>query len=771
MPERDFVAQTFGRFRTRSLLAAGGTAAVYEAHDETSGKRVALKVFDTTKVDPRRTRREYALAERFRDDSRFVTVLAIGCDDEHHWIAMEFVDGGTLADYLKGIENPCAPENARELLGVVVQVAEAIHALHVQDILYRDLKPSNVLLSAGRPILCDFGTAKPRRPTAEEQLSEPHVFPGTLSFASPEQVQGRQLSPASDVWALGVLAYVVFAKQTPWTADEHSDLMRCIVRERAPRLPAAAPRWLQRVLDTALSKDPRHRQPSARCFAEDLARVRAGERPTWLPSVPVRLWRWVQREPLAAGIVLLLLVLLGLEFRNARLERANSELVHATAELRRENLRARARRNEGLGDDAAAIGSWETALVSYRAAMPHASDPVSLELKTIEALDGALRPDEARARLRALLKRGGLGVHADRARLLSMDATRRPGFKFVGRASRELKQLLQRKNDLDPADAAYARALLTADVGTAILQLKRALGYDPHHRRANEMLVPTLILAGHFEEAARKAEAFAGVFHQDPGAIALRRLCARVRGERMPDLPGGLPAHTVAMLRSSDSFYAAWAQIAAAGRSLGDVLVRKFLHREVSLGPVVLQVVKGALIAQFGGRKHEILYRVAPAASQAWTSIVLESIVLNFSTDRAEQARDALTELMTRSADGYVYFARALADIKLDDVEAAAADMYEAALRPSMMHGFQKAAITYALVETQGSGERFARHATHLLLRAASDPGRFGYESEDDGRFLRRIARSMKLGAVADYVRATWKPTTRAGSRERRTKE
>ena len=245
-----------GRYRLERLLGAGGMASVWLARDDRLDRLVAVKVMsDSLAADPsyaRRFEREARTAAGL-SHTNLVRVFDYETDGPRPALVMEYVEGGTLAEAVeRGEPAPVDPETlARELL-------EALAHVHAAGIAHRDVKPANVLLGAdGRARLTDFGIAQPEDATRLTQIG---AVIGTVKYLAPEVIQGADASPASDLFAAGV-----------------------VLRECAgPSPPARLARLVERLTDA----EPDRRPGSARAALDELGALRrgraasAGEAPT-----------------------------------------------------------------------------------------------------------------------------------------------------------------------------------------------------------------------------------------------------------------------------------------------------------------------------------------------------------------------------------------------------------------------------------------------------------------------------------------------------------
>lgn len=246
-----------GRYRLRERLGYGGMGRVWRAHDEVTGREVAVKeprVADTLTSRERATayvriRREAAAAARV-DHPSVVTVHEVVMEGGRPWIVMEWVPGGSLADVLE--RGPVSP---REAARIGLPVLAALEAAHGAGVLHRDVKPGNVLLGAeGRVVLSDFGVALVE---GERQVTEPGAIMGSPEYLAPERALGRRPGPESDLWSLGVLLFEAVEGRSPFRRQTTLSTLRAIVSDH-PRPPVnAGP--LGPLITRLLSKEPGER--------------------------------------------------------------------------------------------------------------------------------------------------------------------------------------------------------------------------------------------------------------------------------------------------------------------------------------------------------------------------------------------------------------------------------------------------------------------------------------------------------------------------------
>ncbi len=253
------------RYRPLRPLGSGGSASVWLAHDTRQDREVALKIVRREGKAAARADREVDAAARLRHP-RCLRVLALDRDDDHVYVAYEYVRGRTLREALGSGEM-----SDRDAVEAAAQILDGLAHAHGKRIVHRDVKPANVMLDEGDAIsvrLLDFGLAHLEE---AETLTAVGDVPGTLTYVSPERLAGRPTTGAADVWATGVVLWEALAGWHPFASSSPIETARRI-REGAqplgtlrPDLPADLCTLVDRMLDL----DPR-RRPSAKHLARAL---------------------------------------------------------------------------------------------------------------------------------------------------------------------------------------------------------------------------------------------------------------------------------------------------------------------------------------------------------------------------------------------------------------------------------------------------------------------------------------------------------------------
>ncbi|MBC8104830.1 MAG: protein kinase [Cytophagales bacterium] len=259
--------QTLGRYQIVREIARSNDV-VYEALDPTMNRRVAVKELALTASLVGEARRQRI--ERFYREARaagamshpnIVTIYEVGEDRGRYFIAMEYLEGGTLREKLS--LSGALPLS--EALKVGIALCDALDYAHHHGIVHRDIKPDNVhLLPGGRVKLTDFGIA---RIAHEEQLTVAGQVFGTPSYMSPEQILGGQIDARTDIFSLGVLLYEMTTGRKPFTQPGDSVItITYRITHDPPPVPTGVPYSIESAFDRALSKDPAGRYATAADF-------------------------------------------------------------------------------------------------------------------------------------------------------------------------------------------------------------------------------------------------------------------------------------------------------------------------------------------------------------------------------------------------------------------------------------------------------------------------------------------------------------------------
>ncbi|TXS75465.1 Stk1 family PASTA domain-containing Ser/Thr kinase [Corynebacterium sp. LK11] len=260
-----------GRYRIGATIAHGGMSTVYCATDLRLDRRVAAKVMDPRFVDDESFRIRFereARAVAHLNDESLVNVYDQGTDPAGHvFLIMEFVDGGTLRELLRQ-RGPMPPHAAAVVMRSVLR---ALSVAHSRGMVHRDIKPENVLIASdGRVKLADFGLV---RAAADAKVTSNSVIVGTVAYLAPEQVTGESISPASDVYAAGILLFELLTGTTPFIADSSLGVAMKRLNEDVPppsEFIDGVPEEFDELVARACSRRPEDRFETAEEFGDAL---------------------------------------------------------------------------------------------------------------------------------------------------------------------------------------------------------------------------------------------------------------------------------------------------------------------------------------------------------------------------------------------------------------------------------------------------------------------------------------------------------------------
>ncbi len=272
---QDYIGKQIDRYRIIERLGMGGMAVVYKAYDLRLEREVALKLIRTEEIPPsqyerlmKRFEREAKAQARF-NHRHIVQFLDFGVENDHPYMVMAYIEGGTLKERIKG------PVKYQQAVSWLLPIADALAYAHQLGVVHRDVKPSNILFDkTDQPLLTDFGIAKTLE-SNDATLTGTGLGVGTPEYMAPEQWLGNTVA-ATDQYALGVVLFELLTGQKPYTAETPMAVGFKQMNEplRPPHeFVMGIPASVEHVLFKALSKDPVDRYDDMRAYQKALARL------------------------------------------------------------------------------------------------------------------------------------------------------------------------------------------------------------------------------------------------------------------------------------------------------------------------------------------------------------------------------------------------------------------------------------------------------------------------------------------------------------------
>ncbi len=311
-PARQFAG---GKYLLVEEVGRGGMGVVWKAWQVDLRRYVAIKILVGTMwtdVELKRFYREAQMAASLSHPN-IGSIYEVGAHDGKHYIAMEFVEGDSLARLIAPPSNKQGTARAvkhlppRRAIEILREAALAADYAHSKKIIHRDLKPHNIMVQRtdGRVYVMDFGLAKPIR--AKDSITMSDAIVGTPQYMSPEQARGEAVDRRTDIFSLGAVLYHVLTGHPPFDGRSPAEVMMSVLADDPPPMRMLNSRIhadVETICLKALDKDRDRRYDSARSLADDLGRYLEGEPISARPlSRREKLWREARRRPIVAALV------------------------------------------------------------------------------------------------------------------------------------------------------------------------------------------------------------------------------------------------------------------------------------------------------------------------------------------------------------------------------------------------------------------------------------------------------------------------------------
>jgi tRNA A-37 threonylcarbamoyl transferase component Bud32/tetratricopeptide (TPR) repeat protein len=261
-----------GKYTILGEIGRGAMGIVYKATDPYIGRTVAVKTirFDVLGQGPERDMAQ----KRFMREAHsagnlshpnIVTIYDVGEDGDQSYIAMEYIEGSSLEEFI----NSKKRLNLVEIVSLIEQVANALDTAHRKGVIHRDIKPANILIDQeGKPHLVDFGIAR----LSTSTMTQTNMIMGTPYYMSPEQIAGKKVDNRSDIFALGGVLYEILTGQKPFPGESITTVIYKIMNENPPparNFQKNLPEGLEPILQRALAKEPAARYQTCRELADE----------------------------------------------------------------------------------------------------------------------------------------------------------------------------------------------------------------------------------------------------------------------------------------------------------------------------------------------------------------------------------------------------------------------------------------------------------------------------------------------------------------------
>lgn len=290
------------RYRLIDRIGSGGMSVVHRAQDLSLGRIVAVKILNENLTDDegflRRFQREAHAAANLSHPN-IVTVHDIGQDGNRHYIVMEYIDGRTVKQLVRLQNQQGQPLPVSRALDLAIQICAGIGYAHRANLVHCDVKSQNILVTRDdRVKVADFGIARALS-EATQHTADSQIW-GTPHYFSPEQAAGQPASPASDVYAIGVVMFELLTGRLPFIAETHTALALKHMHEPPPRaadINPLVPPQLDQIVRKVMSKEPAARYRTADQFGRILSAYRESSLQATGPVTPVSIMELAPQPP------------------------------------------------------------------------------------------------------------------------------------------------------------------------------------------------------------------------------------------------------------------------------------------------------------------------------------------------------------------------------------------------------------------------------------------------------------------------------------------
>jgi len=278
------IGQTISHYRILEKLGEGGMGVVYKAQDTRLDRFVAIKFLPSTSPENKARFLQEAKATAALSHPNILSVYDVGESDGSMFLVLELIDGAPLSAYIAGLKTGSGIP-VKQAMDWMVQIAHGLKAAHEKDVIHRDIKPHNIMVTSNNQLkIMDFGLAKLKNSLS---ITRTGMSLGTLSYMSPEQAQAIPADHRSDIWSLGVVLFEMLTTELPFKAEHEAGLMYLIMNEDPPppsALDLKIPQQIDSIVRKMLEKDRARRYQSIDEFLKALEAVKVEIEATTLAS-------------------------------------------------------------------------------------------------------------------------------------------------------------------------------------------------------------------------------------------------------------------------------------------------------------------------------------------------------------------------------------------------------------------------------------------------------------------------------------------------------
>jgi serine/threonine protein kinase len=327
LPGTEFI----GKYKIIKVLGKGGMGIVYKAEDLKLKRNVALKFLPQELTKDKEAKERFVLeaqAAAALSHPNICTIHEINEEEGESFIAMEYVEGQNLKDRI-GV----GPLPVEEVLDIAIQVAHGLDEAHKKEIVHRDIKSANIMLTAkGQAKIMDFGLAKVK---GAKLLTQEGTTLGTVAYMSPEQARGEEVDHRTDIWSMGVVLYQLLCNQLPFTGDREASILYSVVHEEPKPLKAIKPdipAEFQKIIKRALEKKPEDRYSSTAEMLKNLEEYQDSLRAEEMGALNLKTLLRRMRKPQVAipavgSILIIIAVAIWFFNRQAKIRWAREEVL------------------------------------------------------------------------------------------------------------------------------------------------------------------------------------------------------------------------------------------------------------------------------------------------------------------------------------------------------------------------------------------------------------------------------------------------------------